>query len=532
MQKTWGGSQNDQAKGITIDPSGNILITGLTNSFGAGEYDVFLTKYSPAGDLLWQRIWGGTGHNQALGAFADSDGSIYVTGGTSSFGTSTDAFLIKFNAMGNLQWQRTWGGAGAQLGWSVALDNSGNVYVTGHTESFGSGHYDVFLLKFDPSGSLQWQRIWGGKGYDVGYSVGVGSSGNVYVAGSTSSFGAGGSDAFLLKFDPSGNLLWQRTWGGSYADSAYALTIDSNENIYVTGQTSSYGYGAHCQLEFGPCSNVFLLKFSASGTLLAQRTWGGPGNRIVGDLGYGAAVDRTGSVYVTGETNSFSVRGSSVFLLKFDSSANLTWELTWGRPLADRFSYDQGRGVAVAGDKVFVTGFVGESPPYELRLLTIDATTNPTATANATVAQPFTSTAIPASPPGIVSTPSGTENYGGGTDAFLLELAPPRFSVLFNTSPAVGSIDFSGKTYTDGKTDNYTVGNYTVTANTPAGFLFTGWSSKGNITITGITSNPTTVGVTGAGTLTATFTLLPTILIGVVGVTVAAYLIINRRKAH
>jgi hypothetical protein len=164
-------------------------VTGRTVSFGAGPYAALLLKYGPDGTLLWQKTWGGKRED-------------YVRG-------------------------------------HVAVDPSGSIYVTGKTESFGAGHADVLLLKYDPNGTLLWQKTWGGTGEDLCWDVAIGPSGSIYVIGRTLSFGAGQRDVLLLKYDPNGALLWQKIWGGTEWDSGCALAVDPSGSIYVTGVTAS-----------------------------------------------------------------------------------------------------------------------------------------------------------------------------------------------------------------------------------------------------------------------------------------------------
>ncbi len=297
VREIWSGPGNgtDIGNGVAVDYFGNlygnIYVTGLTTSFGAGSYDALLLKFdSTDGSLLWQRTWGGSSVDAGRGLAVDSSGNIYVTGNTYSFGAgSFDALLLKFDSTGSLVWQKTWGGSGDDDGTGVAVDSSGNIYVTGYTYSFGAGLDDVFLLKFDSAGSLLWQRTWGGYSIDAGFGVAVDSStGNIYVTGATVNFGAGSADVMLLKFDSAGSLLWQRTWGGSSLDIGQGVAVDSSSgNIYVTGNTYSFGAGG---------SDVFLLKFDSTGSLLNQEIYGGSSD----DAGYGVAVDSAGNAFITG----------------------------------------------------------------------------------------------------------------------------------------------------------------------------------------------------------------------------------------
>jgi PKD repeat protein len=190
----------------------------VTNLFGNDTYLFTLTVAESPG---WAHTWGGSSDERILALAADGSGNIYAAGETSSVGARcTDVLLLKYDAQGNPLWQKTWGGNSYDYGKGVAVDGSGNVYVTGTSVSYelvGDGGYHAILLKYDPSGSLLWQKVWrgAGSGDDYGYSVTAGAGGSVYVAGQTSSFGAGAFDFLLLKYDPDGNLLWQKAWGGS-----------------------------------------------------------------------------------------------------------------------------------------------------------------------------------------------------------------------------------------------------------------------------------------------------------------------------
>ncbi len=418
LQKTWGGSNADIGRGVAAGSTGNIYVTGETTSFSPGFHSsISLLKYDTTGALFWQKIWSGSASENDIGygVVADVSGNIYVTGYTQILIPSppqilaSDVLLLKFDSSGNLLWQRTWGGSNDDAGYSVAVDSSGNIYVTGYTWSFGAGGSDVLLLKFDPHGSLLWQKTWGGSNADIGRSVAVDSSGNIYVTGYTNSFGAGGNDVLLLKFDSSGSLLWQLTWGGSSTDAGYGVAVDASGNVYVTGYTNSTGAGGN---------DVLLLKFDSAGSLLLpwQKTWGGSSD----DEGFGVAVDSSGNVYVTGYTFSFGAGIYDVLLLKFDSSGSLLWQKTWGGS-----SNDVGYGVAVDfSGNALVAGSVSEAPPYT------------PGTPSGTLGTPIVTPGVPrfilgiptfmlGTPAGMVQTPPGSQSYAGGYDQFLIKCGLP-----------------------------------------------------------------------------------------------------------
>jgi uncharacterized delta-60 repeat protein len=308
---TWGAG-SDNAQGVVVDSSGHIYIAGYTYSFGtAGSADAFLAKYDSSGTQLWNGTWGGASEDYGWGVAADSSGNVYIAGLTQSFGLGDwDAFLVKYDSAGNYQWNRTWGGASDDQGFDVAADSSGNAYVVGRTQSFGAGGEDAFIVKYDSSGTQLWNRTWGEVDVDDGNGVALDPSGNVYLAGSTQSFGIGAYDAFLAKYDSSGNSLQNITWGRagpSFGAAAWDVTFDPAGNIYISGFATNFGAVG---------DDALLVEFDSSGTPLWNRTWGG----TEGEYGYGVALDPSGNIYLAGETYSIHPGNVDAFLVKFGSS--------------------------------------------------------------------------------------------------------------------------------------------------------------------------------------------------------------------
>ncbi|MEW5759672.1 MAG: fibronectin type III domain-containing protein [Candidatus Thermoplasmatota archaeon] len=250
---TWGGNGFDEATSIAVDSS-NIYVAGETWSFGAGENDAFILKYGLNGNMLWYKTRGGSSYECAYSIAVDSS-NIYVAGKTHSFGAgSADALILKYDLNGNLLWYKTWGGGSSyDRARSLAVDSS-NIYVAGMTHGFGTVKADAFLLKYDLNGNLVWNKTWSRHDDDCAESIAVVSS-NIYVVGHTDSFDGSETDAFILKYDLNGNMLWYKTWGGSDRDYAYSIAVDSS-NIYVAGETYSFGAGA---------SDAFILKCNLEG---------------------------------------------------------------------------------------------------------------------------------------------------------------------------------------------------------------------------------------------------------------------------
>ncbi|MEW5759648.1 MAG: hypothetical protein AB1779_02650, partial [Candidatus Thermoplasmatota archaeon] len=211
---------------------------------------------------IWWETWGGSGDEVANSIAVDSS-NIYVAGETLSWGADyTDAIVLKYDLNGNEIWSKTWGGSKDEVANSIAVTSS-NIYVAGWTDSHGAGEWDAFVLKYDLNGNVIWSKTWGGNGSEAARSIAATAS-NIYVAGFTRSYGASYNDAFVLKYDLNGNEIWSKTWGGSHDELANSIAVTSS-NIYVAGETRSYGTGIY---------DAFVLKYDLDGNEIWSKTWG------------------------------------------------------------------------------------------------------------------------------------------------------------------------------------------------------------------------------------------------------------------
>jgi len=366
-----GGSADDWGFGIAVDGSGNAYVTGSTSStdFPApnslqatnhGSQNAFVTKFNAAGSaLVYSTYLGGSGlaGDQGNSIAVDGSGNAYVTGSTSStdFPTANpfqttihgyhNAFVAKLSADGSALLYSTYLGGSSPLGdqgYGIAVDSSGNAYVTGSTSSADfptaspiqgtlHGCCDAFVAMFNPAGSaLVYSTYLGGSGDDGGYAIAVDSSGDAYVTGGTSSIdfptvnpfqainrgfcGISGcnSNAFVSKLGATGSALVYSTYlGGSGPDRGTSIAVDGSGNAYVTGTTGSHDFPTVKPFQStnnsfnDPTENAFVTKFNAAGSALVYSTYlGGSGNSSGGDEGSGIAVDNFGNAYLTGRTRS------------------------------------------------------------------------------------------------------------------------------------------------------------------------------------------------------------------------------------
>jgi len=210
------------------------------------------SAYEPA--VQWEKTFGGSGEEYGYSVRQTADGGYIIAGSTGSFGVGDDVYLIKTDPNGNSQWQKAFGGSNDDQGWSVQQTSDGGYIIAGMTSSFDAGFHDVYLIKTDPNGNTQWEKTFGGSNYDFGFSVQKTSDGGYIIVGETSSFGAGSCDVYLIKTDPNGNLLWQKTFGGSDWDAGYSVQQTTDGGYIIAGTTESFGAGD---------LDVYLIKLSA-----------------------------------------------------------------------------------------------------------------------------------------------------------------------------------------------------------------------------------------------------------------------------
>jgi uncharacterized delta-60 repeat protein len=214
-QKTYGGSASEWARSVVQTSDGGYAIAGYTNSFGAGGDDFWLLRLNSSGSIVWQKAYGGIYDDCGESMQQTSDGGYVVTGPTNLFGGGGDLLVLKLNSTGSVDWQKTYGGSGADGAGSAVQTSDGGYIVAGYTASFGAGGYDFWVLKLNPTGGVAWQETLGGADYDEGYSVQQTSDGGYIVAGPTNSFGAGGGDAWVVKLGVDGDIIWDTSSGAS-----------------------------------------------------------------------------------------------------------------------------------------------------------------------------------------------------------------------------------------------------------------------------------------------------------------------------
>jgi hypothetical protein len=414
-----GGISNDVGYGIAVDNSGNVHTIGYFqgtvdfdpgpatfNLTSFGQYDIFIKKLDASGNLIWAKQLGGTGYDLGLSIAIDNLGNVYTTGyfsntvdfdpGAGTFNlTSTggiDVFISKLDSSGNFIWAKHIEGTENKMGYSLAIDNSGNVYTAGYFQgtvivdpSIGNvnltsaGGADIFICKFNSSGNFEWVKQIGGTDNDFGFSLALDVSGNIYTAGvfeGTVDFdpsvgtnnltSSGGRDAFISKLDVSGNLIWAKNFGGINDEQARSIAIDASGNVYITGHfegTADFdpSVGTFSLTSAGD-QDIFINKLDVSGNFVWAKRMGGANN----DSGRSLAIDGSGNIYTTGyfrgttdfdpgsgAFNLTSAGGADIFIHKLDASGNFVWAKQIGSS-----SDEETLSIAIDGSgNIYTTGY-------------------------------------------------------------------------------------------------------------------------------------------------------------------------------
>jgi hypothetical protein len=334
---TYHGGNNDYAKGIDIDNEGNVYVTGMATLDGRLKYHTI--KYNSSGDVMWNATyssgdWPSTTIDYAQDIAVDGSGNVYVTGYTPDPEGATQEppgfYTIKYNSSGDEIWGvGTWYDFFSHA-YAIAVDSSENVYVTGRyriNQNIDNKYY-YHTIKYDSDGNEVWNVTDGiGHANDAAYDIVVDDSGNVYVTGS--SFGA----FHTIKYNSSGNQIWNVSYTGGTFDHAYGIAVDSAGNIYVTGVVDS---------------NYYTIKYDSDG----NEIWNATHNSGSSDTANGIVVDNEGNVYVTGSSPIAPPGNNDYYTIKYDSDGNEIWNKRYGTT-----NNDYSRDIAIDSmGNVYVTG--------------------------------------------------------------------------------------------------------------------------------------------------------------------------------
>jgi len=254
--QTFGGSNWDMIYSVQQTTDGGYILAGFTWSYGANTENSWLIKTDAMGTEQWSQTFSGPGNNFIFSVQQTTDKGYILAGETDSYETySSDAWLIKTDAMGTEQWSQTFGGSDKDRVYSVQQTTDGGYILTGYTNSYGAGGDDAWLIKTNAMGTEQWSQTFGGSDDDVTKSVQQTVDGGYILAGWNKSYGAGSKNAWLIKTDATGTEQWSQTFGGSKNDYIFSIQQTADKNYILAGETYSYGAGS---------SDAWLIKVSCS----------------------------------------------------------------------------------------------------------------------------------------------------------------------------------------------------------------------------------------------------------------------------
>lgn len=341
-QKCLGGTNFDEGTAISTYPDGNSILTAYTASNDGditgyhGGGDAWLVKLNASGSILWQKCIGGTSYDRLSSVSATTDGGAVMAGSSNSTDGDVsgnhggnDVWVVKLDSSGNIEWQKSLGGTGEDYGRGAHPAPDGGYIVTGISDSangdvtVNQGGQDLWVIKLSANGSLEWQKSLGGTGTDEGTSVVPVAAGGYLVLGNTGSNDGdvsgnhGISDAWVVKLDSAGNVEWQQCYGGTQGDRAYCIQNTSDGGFTFAGHEYLDGIGNH------GLNDVWVVKATATGASQAQVFLGGTDE----DLGASIVRLSDGSSVITGSTasNDGDVSGlhgiaSDMWVVKIDSN--------------------------------------------------------------------------------------------------------------------------------------------------------------------------------------------------------------------
>lgn len=358
--RMYGGGLFDWAWQVEQTTDGGYIVIA-DYSLGSMNYDAWLIKTDSNGDILWTKTFGGLAEDRGQSVQQTTDGGYIIAGTTSSYGTGAyDIWLIKTDELGNELWSKTFGGTSWDWGYFVQQTTDGGYIVTGCKDPGIYYIWDVFLIKTDSQGNTTWTKTYGGDDYDVGHCVRQTTDGGYIITGYTYSYGAGSSDVWLIKTDANGNESWSKTFGGSSPEHGYSVIQTLGEGYTIVGYTKSYGAGDY---------DVWLINTDNNGNEVWNKTYGGTGD----DRAFSVQQTVDEEYIIAGFTESFGAGNYDMWLIKTLSNGDTLWTKTIGGEELDRGRYAQqttDKGYIVVGDT-----YIYEQGEYNVYIVKVNPET-------------------------------------------------------------------------------------------------------------------------------------------------------------
>ena len=315
---TFGGTNDDYANCVAQTADGGYIIAGVTNTYGAGMADMYVAKLDNTGSMQWTKSIGGTGNDFAKSVVQTTDGGFVIAGGTYSFGAdSADVYLVKLNSVGALEWTKTIGGTNDDWANSVIQSTDGGIVACGISKSFGTGVTNAYVLKTDDMGNIKWTKTFGSTDGDEGYSITQTQDGGYALGGMAYTCSICLPSGYVVKMDGAGNMQ----------STSFLQTLDINYGVSSIAHSSDGGYVVTGSAQTNDTIFVYIIKFdNVGGTQWAGLVGGSESN-------FGNSIVQTldGGYVLAGATNSFGAGGYDVYAFKLNSAGNsVLWTRTFG----------------------------------------------------------------------------------------------------------------------------------------------------------------------------------------------------------
>ena len=345
------GSGEDAANALAVDAAGNVYVTGYSLG-AAGTYDLATIKYDSAGQQLWLARYNGTGNSYGMAIAVDGSGNVYVAGGSVGSGSHYDYIVIKYSSAGAQLWETRYNGPvnGVDRPVAMALDNAGNVHITGYSEFTTGGEVAFATIKYNTNGQQLWLdhysyvNVWGHQD-SVPKAMAVDAQGNVYVTGYINGGQASFTDLLTIKYSPDGERLWVlQDIPGDWTNEPWGITVDKQGNVLLTGEADVF--------DSGTLGDFFTIKYGPAGEKIWLRRYD---SFYDSDRALAVTCDDQNNVYVTGVADYLSVNNDFVFVtIKYSPSGDAIWGINTAPPYYTSYWPEA---MAVNGNgEVFVAG--------------------------------------------------------------------------------------------------------------------------------------------------------------------------------
>jgi hypothetical protein len=393
FSRTYPSGIDDHARSIAQTSDGGYILAGHMQPANDTYHHAYLVKVDSSGNLQWNKTYGGAYNDEAHDILQASDGGYVVAGTTGPTNASSRFWVFKVDASGAILWDRTYGGPYNDNAWSLAQTSDGGYAIAGFSNNFGTGDSDFWLVKIDASGAEQWNRTYATAGHDIAYSVIQTNDGGYAITGRNS-----GHQCWLVKTDSSGNMLWNQTFGDpSLNSTGWSLIQTSDLGYAIGGFIDSFNGSAYAPYDF------WLVKTSSSGVLQWSQTYGGASEEIARSV----VQTADGGYALGGYTESYGAGAQDCWLVKTDSAGNMEWNVTYGGAYTD-----VANSLVLTNDGGYAMGGTAESfglANAAFLLLKVDSY-GPFPTPSPTPSPPPTPspTAIPSPTPAHTPTPTPT----------------------------------------------------------------------------------------------------------------------------